>query len=421
MIFSLMATNATGSKKRKSKVWIYPPKSGIHIREILNRTANRSYGISYRVEVPAKLAGKRLLKQFTKKKEAYTWAEFQFAQAQRQGQAAFDITPWQREQAIEAFVMIDGLDMTLPSVVKFAVAHLKPEKGDIRISELVEKSLQDKVERNLRPRSIEDFRSRGNKISESFGHLLVKDVNKSQIEDWLKSFPNLSPCSILNYRRAVYDLFEFAIREGYRMGENPVARIRTPKIDWVEPKILRIEEAQNLITTAYQYAQLELLPFIAIGLFAGIRVAEMTRLRWDNIQLDEKTIYISSKISKKRRVRMVTIEDNLLEWLFLCPDRDGPICPLKYKQNFTKLHRLAGFHKWHTNLMRHSFGSYYFEMSGDPLKTATVMGHRSSDQQLFDSYRAFVRRGEGKQYFDIRPGRLEKPQVVPFTQADKGN
>ena len=125
--------------------------------------------------------------------------------------------------------MIDGLDMTLPSVVKFAVAHLKPEKGDIRISELVEKSLQDKVERNLRPRSIEDFRSRGNKISESFGHLLVKDVNKSQIEDWLKSFPNLSPCSILNYRRAVYDLFEFAIREGYRMGENPVTRIRPAK------------------------------------------------------------------------------------------------------------------------------------------------------------------------------------------------
>ena len=118
---------------------------------------------------------------------------------------------------------------------------------------------------------------------------------------------------------------------------------------------------------------------------------------------------------------MVTIEDNLLEWLFLCPDRDGPICPLDYKKKFTKLHKLAGFHKWHANLMRHSFGSYYFEMSGDPLKTATVMGHRSSDQQLFDSYRAFVRRGEGKQYFDIRPGRLEKPQVVPFTQADKGN
>ena len=187
----------------------------------------------------------------------------------------------------------------------------------------------------------------------------------------------------------------------------------------MEPKILRLEEAHNLISSAYQYPQLELLPYIAIGLFAGVRVTEMTRLRWDNIQLDEKTIYISSKISKKRRVRMVTIEDNLLEWLFLCPEREGPICPLDYKKKFTKLHRLAGFHKWHANLMRHSFGSYYFEMSGDPLKTATVMGHRSSDQQLFDSYRAFVRRGEGKQYFDIRPGQLRNSQVLNFPQAKK--
>ena len=48
---------ARSGKGSRTRAWEFPAKSGIWISEILNRTKGEVFGASYRVTVPAKLAG----------------------------------------------------------------------------------------------------------------------------------------------------------------------------------------------------------------------------------------------------------------------------------------------------------------------------------------------------------------------------
>lgn len=58
------------------------------------------------------------------------------------------------------------------------------------------------------------------------------------------------------------------------------------------------------------------------------------------------------------------------------------------------------------NVLRHSFGSYHFELSGDASETAKALGHSDSSAEsvLFSNYRKLItKKGEGKKYFNICP------------------
>ena len=69
------------------------------------------------------------------------------------------------------------------------------------------------------------------------------------------------------------------------------------------------------------------------------------------------------------------------------------------------------------NVLRHSFGSYHYELNGNPNSTARAMGHKyGNDDLLFKHYREAVRKGEGKKYFNIRPKPLKK-KVIPISSV----
>ncbi len=53
--------------------------------------------------------------------------------------------------------------------------------------------------------------------------------------------------------------------------------------------------------------------------------------------------------------------------------------------------------------MRHSFGSYPYALHGNPLETSRLLGHKASDQVLFDHYRALATKAQAEAYFAITP------------------
>ena len=52
---------------------------------------------------------------------------------------------------------------------------------------------------------------------------------------------------------------------------------------------------------------------------------------------------------------------------------------------------------------RHSFGSYDFGLHQDAARTASKLGHKADDDQLFDHYRSLVDKSQAKAYFEINP------------------
>jgi integrase len=79
------------------------------------------------------------------------------------------------------------------------------------------------------------------------------------------------------------------------------------------PFPLTVEEAQLLLNAA----EPSVLPFIAIGMFAGLRSAERNELNWKDVHLGvaEPYIGLSAKIAKTGRRRIVPIQPSLMAFL----------------------------------------------------------------------------------------------------------
>ncbi len=410
------ATRGKHKKSRPLNTWEHPKKSAITIREVINRTAGDDYGFSYQVLIPSRLAGKRLRKQFKDKEVAFAGAKEQHEHLLQHGQHHYNLTGYQSKDAFNALEKLEGLDITLLQAAEFAKQHMNPPAGDITVLELTAIMIEEKERQNLRTRSINDIRSRLGIFSRSFGSRLVKEISQTEIEEWLNTLTTLSVRSIINYRLCLSSFFNYAVNRGYRV-DNPVVRIPTPKIDWKPPVILKVTQAEDLVLHAAKTDEdMGLLPVVALGLFAGLRSTEISRLDWSAIDLERKLLTIGAQIAKKRQLRVIDLMDNCVAWLQLCHNKKGKVAPANSYISFAKLTKQAGFPHWgenYSNAMRHSFGSYYYALTSDSSKTAAMLGHKSSDQVLFDHYRSLARRSEGEKYFSILPANA-KQTVVSF-------
>jgi len=158
-----------------------------------------------------------------------------------------------------------------------------------------------------------------------------------------------------------------------------------------------------------------LVPFLAIGLFAGIRSAELARLKWENIDWVGGNIRLDREITKTNQSRLAPLMPNLAEWLAPYKDLKGNILASTKSRYPTTLispwlasqenPRLPS--KWIDNGMRHSFASYHLAYTQNAAQTALACGH--SPGMLLGTYKTITINGESlnqevaKKYFEIRP------------------
>ena len=425
------------SSGTKLKKWEYPEKSGIFIREVLNVNKGDVYGASYMVTVPAKVTGKlRTRKQFAEKSEAEEYAESTFGGVRKQGATYFDASDAERNEWVHALPKLREHGITLSEAVDFAIERLRPSGGQRTISDIVTESVESKRIRfergDLRERSFRDFRHRAGKFSEQFNELPSTSLGPDDLKKWLLGM-KLSPRTTQNYLAVVAEILKFAVQKHY-ISLSPIDDLTdTDRKELCgthgevkEPAILTPEQAERLLLAAHEHSDLGLLGAVTLGLFCGIRTEELKRLDWSNVKDQEENpiVTITGAIAKKRRIRHIDIPENALLWLSLCKNREGPVAENKhtndYQKRFRKLLEHAKFGhedkkkekfivEWEANAMRHSFGSYHYALHGNPLETSRLLGHKASDQVLFDHYRHLATKKQAKDYFDLKPpARAEK-------------
>ena len=193
-------------------------------------------------------------------------------------------------------------------------ADTAPPKNSLRNSS--RPSARQDGERNIfgfRPRSWACSRRR-------FPKRLAHEISAPQIEAWLNSRGE-SLRTRRNYQNDVRNLFNFAIRRGY-VASNPVDRLEKIILDEKPVEILTIEQAARLLEAAEVSGGM-MTPFIAVGLFAGLRTREIAVLDWKDVDLAEKTITVHAVKTKTRARRIVEISDNLGAWLLPYSSKAG--------------------------------------------------------------------------------------------------
>ena len=226
----------------------------------------------------------------------------------------------------------------------------------------------------------------------------MSSLTTRDVDTWLTGLAVASQTRV-NYRRAIHNLFSFAMTRGY-CASNPVTKATQPKVTPGEIGILTVPQAQALLVACSP----KILSAVAIGLFAGLRASEIGRLDWSDIDLERGFIDVGASKTKTARRRLVEIPENLSSWLAPHHRGEGPVRPpsITYRRQFTKALVASGIKEWPDNALRHSFASYHLAASQNAAATALQLGHTES-RTLFAHYRELVRPAEPKHIWQIRP------------------
>lgn len=233
-------------------------------------------------------------------------------------------------------------------------------------------------------------------------------VAGTEIDDWLRDL-GVAPRTRNNLRTSVQTLFNYAKARKYlpkdhdEIGAVPLAKDGDGKIEVFTPG-----ELVEILACADK----RLIGFLALGAFAGIRHAEILRLDWKDIRLEDGIIKIRAAKAKTASRRTIPLLDNLRAWLAPHCKVSGPVCV--YRNVASELTRLVrdinarrkermvnGAFMWKKNALRHSFISYRVAAIQNVAQVALEAGN--SPQMIFRHYRELVTEQEAKVWFSIMP------------------
>lgn len=262
----------------------------------------------------------------------------------------------------------------------------------VRLSEAAAEFLAERRV-SLTDRSWTTYRKEFNALGRHLGSdPLLTAITPEMLEPFVAS---KSGSSRNTHIARVGALFSWALRKGL-VAANPCVRLARARKVEAPLGVFKPDEAERILRAAVKVAP-DCVPYLAVGLFAGVRPEEMRRLDADHFT--SRYIRLDGSITKAARARTVTIRPNLAAWLKAFPWRRPPV---RSKTIIPNMVCHAAGVAWVQDGMRHSFATYAYDVCHDAAAVAAEMGHQGT-AVFFKHYRALAEPGDGKRYFAIRP------------------
>ncbi len=299
--------------------------------------------------------------------------------------------------AIDEFIEAKKVGVPLLTAAKYYQLHNHAKLPSKTVTEIVSEFLQAKKTDGRSVRYLQDCKARLERFSRDF-QTELKAVQTSHLDAWLRGL-KLSPRSRNNFRTVISSLFSFAKASGYLPKDRPTEAEATTVANGSqgEIQVFTPDEFSKLLTLA----DVHLLPFLVFGGFCGLRSAEIMRLRWEDVNWQEKVVEIRGAVAKTGTRRLAPIPDAGKEWLAGYLSQKGPVIgKIKLYERLENLSEQAGV-TWKPNALRHSFGTYRMAVLKNPIQVAYEMGN--SPGIVRQHYDRVVTESKGKLWFSLLP------------------
>jgi len=372
------------------------------------------------INVPEGLSetGKRRQLFFETKGEAIGECERLKARRDNFGNSLSAITPARIAEASEAYKLLDQRhagDSLLAIVRQYLALH------DLRSQSVSLATLFDEyvAARSHRTKKYLTEINKSRAPLEGLLARLVCDIAPVELERALLRISGGNRNAVMRYLRA---MFNHGIKRGYLLN-NPILKLDFAHRSRREVQTISSPIVAKMLNRAIEN-DLQLVPFLVLGFFAGIRPdGELQKLEWTDVLFEEKTIVIRSEISKTNRRRFPKLSANAQSWLEAYKLHggvmEGKIVPLTPSMLRTK--RRANWSaaagekaKWIQQGMRHTFCSNWLALHKDVNELVLQSGHDSVDT-MWRNYHKGVTEKEAEKFWSIRPS-MDVENVIPFTQ-----
>ena len=370
--------------------------------------------------------GKRVLKDSGSMERAQQILE-DAAQAFGRAQPdALSFTPEQRRDADAAMALLTpyGLSLytaasrltevlaVLPSglslmdVVRQGVARYPGT--DKTVAEVVAEIVKDREANGRSTKYLKDMSGRLGQFATAFA-TLISSVNPAQVRTYVQRLKNTdgSPLAARtreNHRRLIVTLFEYGAQQGYvaRDSAADIANIQGPRVVAGVTGIFTPQEIRQILTALSGVDRI----ICALGAFCGLRTAELSRLRWENIRLDQRVLVIDAGQTKTASRRVIPMPENSVAWItpMIPTQATGRVSrhdhPDYQSKHLAETAQALGI-PWVRNGLRHSWCTYRLAVTKNAALTAHEAGN--SPQILHRHYNELVTEAEGKAWFNVHP------------------
>jgi len=311
--------------------------------------------------------------------------------------------------AVEEFVAAKKIGVPLLAAAKLYHETHSTKLPDKTVSKVVSEFLAAKEADGRSVRYLQDCKARLERFSRDFKALL-RDVRTQNLDAWLRGL-RLSPRTRNNFRTVICALFSFARDAGYLVKGKPTEAEATA--------LAKQGDGEIVIFSPAEYAKLlkaaddHLLPFLIFGGMAGLRSAEIMRLKWENLNWSEGVVEVQGKVAKTGTRRLAPLVPAAVEWLTEYVNARGPVIGhIKLYERLEKLSDATGV-SWKQNALRHSFCSYRMATLKDAPRVSYEAGN--SVRIIQRHYDKVVTESQGKAWFAITPKTADN--IVPMPRA----
>jgi integrase len=354
---------------------------------------------------------------FETKAAADVFARQKRIEGEEIGNRALELDSDTRLAALKASKALKPFGKSIGDAVAHYIQYLHDSERSIIIDEAAEEFLAFKGAKGKSARYLLDLRSRLNAFRKAFGTRKVTEVTPKITEDWLARL-DVGNVSRNNYRRVLSVFFGFCVKQG-RCRDNPMQRVDVADVAVTDTEIFTPADMALMLSEA----EGDILAYLAIGGFAGLRNAEIKRLQWEDIKRDVGEIDLSARITKTAQSRAVTILPVLTHYLEPFAFEHGSVCKPNFDQRMQNFRErmekpVEGVRRavaWQHNGLRHSFATYHYRLN-DAGQTAKQLGHNGTNL-LFKNYRKNrVSDADARAWFNLH---LKAGSEVEFAEVAK--
>lgn len=179
-------------------------------------------------------------------------------------------------------------------------------------------------------------------------------------------------------------LFRFAVQQEW-CADNPFDVLSPEKTKESELVLPTLAQLGRLLHMSASIGYRACAPAVGLMLWAGIRPAEVCRLHWGDIDLNEGIAYLRPQHSKTGGPRQVTLQPVLRRWLshYYPTGEDAaavPLTPTDWVRLWRDLRTESGLNPWRPDTLRHTFASYHLKRFHSIDLLQTEMGHTNPRQ-----------------------------------------
>jgi len=284
---------------------------------------------------------------------------------------------------------------SLREAVEFFLRHHRADVPRLTLAQIAEQFARSRQQSGLSAHYISQCRKTVGDLAKEFPGKTLPDLRTAELDAWLGGLTFVAKTKN-GMRIILVACGNWAEGRGYLVkGGSPFPAM----VRYKETKAPVSLFTPGEMTRLLQKADATLRPFLALGAFAGLRMAELQRLDWKEIDLIRGFVIVDASKAKTRQRRLVPISDNLKQWLTPYQEASGPVC-LHQRPQLAAAKLCEGL-QWQENGLRHSYISYRLAILHDTARVALEAGN--SPEVIFGHYRELVTPEDAKAWFEIRP------------------